>query len=455
MKVHFIAIGGSVMHHLAIALKNKGYEVSGSDDDIFEPSRSKLNAYGLLPELFGWFPEKIHAKLDAVIVGMHAKKENPELLKAKELGLKIYNFPEYIFELSKNKQRIVIGGSHGKTSVTSMLIHVLQYWQKPIDFLVGATANNRTETVKLTDEAAIILLEGDEYPSSPLDPTPKFLHYQQHIGVVTGIAWDHINAYPVYKDYLKQFQLFMEASCKAGTLIYCKEDKVLEELVKASDIPHDVNLIPYGVHPHTIENGITKLLTDEGGKIPIHFFGEHNLMNVNAALQVALKQGVNAREFYEAISSFEGASKRLELIRENNITKVFRDFAHAPSKLKATVEAVKNQFPESKLVACMELHTFSSLNPEFIDQYRNTMAAADEALVYINPHTMAKKGFKAVNSLDIMHAFDRSDLQFYDNERQLYDDLARSSWNNSILLLMSSGNFNNLDIDSLAEHIVI
>jgi UDP-N-acetylmuramate: L-alanyl-gamma-D-glutamyl-meso-diaminopimelate ligase len=455
MKVHFIAIGGSVMHHLAIALKSKGYKVTGSDDDIFEPSRSKLLAYGLLPEEYGWYPKKIHEQLDAVIVGMHAKKENPELVKAKSLGLKVYNFPEYIFELSKNKQRVVIGGSHGKTSVTSMLIHVLQYWQKPIDFLVGATAHNRNETVKITDEAAIILLEGDEYPSSPLDPRPKFLHYHQHIGVVTGIAWDHVNAYPVYEDYIKQFKLFIEASCKAGTLIYCKEDETLTALVKEAVFTHDISVVPYGVHPHKIESGVTYLLTDDGKKVPIHFFGEHNLMNVNAALQVSLKQGVNKSEFYEAISSFEGASKRLELIKENKITKVYRDFAHAPSKLQATVEAVKNQFPESKLIACMELHTFSSLNPDFIGQYKNTMNIADEALVYINPQTMAKKGFKTVSAKDIQQAFNRDDLQFYDDEKLLQNDLYNKTWNNSVLLLMSSGNFNNLDIDSLAQHIVI
>ncbi len=455
MKVHFIAIGGSVMHHLAIALKKKGYEVTGSDDDIFEPSRSKLAAYDLLPTQFGWFPEKIHVQLDAVILGMHAKADNPELQKARQLGLKVYNFPEYIFELSKSKQRVVIAGSHGKTTVTSMVVHVLQYWQKKIDFLVGATTAEREETVRLTEEAPVILLEGDEYPSSPLDKRPKFLHYHQHIGVVTGIAWDHINAYPIYEDYLKQFTLFLEASCKAGTLIYCEEDETLKALVEKADMPHDVNLIPYKTHAHEIDRGLTYLISNNGKKVPVNFFGKHNLMNVSAAFEVALKQGVNKEEFYEAIASFKGASKRLELIKENKITKVFRDFAHAPSKLKATVDAVKSQFPQSKVVACMELHTFSSLNPEFIAHYKDSMRSADEALVYINPNTVAKKGFKQIDESALRFAFNNPGLRFYDNEKKLYDDLSAKTWNNSILLLMSSGNFNNMDIDALTQHIVL
>ncbi len=455
MKVHFIAIGGSVMHHLAIALKNKGYEVTGSDDEIFEPSYSKLLAYNLLPEEFGWNPHKIYEGLDAVIVGMHARNNNPELMKARELGLKIYNFPEYIYEISKNKQRIVVAGSHGKTTVTSMIIHVLNYWRKNIDFLVGASSDNRSETVKLTEESHGILLEGDEYPSSPLDPRPKFLLYHHHIGVITGIAWDHVNAYPVYADYVNQFKLFIEASCKAGTLIYCKEDKELEKLVKASSIPEDVMVVAYGMHKHKIKNGITYLIDHDKNEVPIKFFGDHNLLNVSAALEVCLKQGVNRAEFYEAIGSFGGASKRLELIRENSITKMYRDFAHAPSKLDATIKAAKKQFANMHLVACMELHTFSSLNPEFIAQYKNTMNAADQAFIYINPETVARKGFDPITEEALKSAFNRKDLVLFNDEKALFEKLSELNWQNKVLLMMSSGNFNNMDMEALADHIIL
>ncbi|MEM1137183.1 MAG: Mur ligase family protein [Bacteroidota bacterium] len=455
MKVHFIAIGGSVMHHLAIALRNKGYEITGSDDEIFEPSYSKLQSYDLLPKEFGWFPEKIHKGLDAVIVGMHARSNNPELKAARRLGLKIYNFPEYIYEISKNKQRIVIAGSHGKTTVTSMIIHVLNYWGKHLDFLVGATSEGRNETVRLSNEASGILLEGDEYPSSPLDPRPKFLHYHHHIGVVTGIAWDHVNAYPVYEDYVKQFKLFVEASCKAGTLIYCEEDEELTQLVRSSVIPNDVHIIPYRMHNYVIKEGITYLVTDKNEQVPIHFFGEHNLLNVSAALEVALKQGIRKEEFYEAISTFKGASKRLDLVKENSITKVFRDFAHAPSKVRATTEAVKNQFPNKALVACLELHTFSSLNPNFIENYKNTLNTADLAILYINPETVARKGLSSFSEAKLRQVFNRQDLILINDEKALYQFLTKQNWLNKVLLLMSSGNFNNLDITALAEHIIL
>ncbi|MBX2840188.1 MAG: peptidoglycan synthetase [Flammeovirgaceae bacterium] len=454
MRVHFIAIGGSIMHNLAIALKGKGIDVSGSDDEIFEPSLSKLKENGILPGQSGWFPEKINTDLDAVILGMHAKEDNPELKKALETGVKIYSFPEFVFNQSQDKQRVVIAGSHGKTTVTAMITHVLNYWGKNPDYLIGAATNNLKYPVKLTEEAPLILLEGDEYPSSTIDKKPKFFNYQHHIGVITGIAWDHINVFPTFEIYCDQFKKFIEASVKAGTLIYSENDATLKKVIQQAAIPEDVLLMPYGTHKHKIENGNTYLISENKEKIPVSFFGEHNLQNVNAALMTALRLGIVASQFYEAIQSFDGASRRLELIGENQHTKVFKDFAHAPSKLVATINAVKNQFPEKGLVACMELHTFSSLNKDFTGHFNGTMNEADVAIVYYNPETVALKRLEPISPQDLRFGFNNDDLLIFTDSREMEKFLLEQNWDKNNLLLMSSGNFNNLDLNKLTEQIL-
>lgn len=454
MKIHFIAIGGSVMHNLAIALKKKGYQVSGSDDDVFEPSRSRLEDFGLLPESMGWHPDRITSDLDAVILGMHAHADNPELKKAKELGLSIYSYPEYIYQQSLEKQRVVVAGSHGKTTVTSIIIHVLNHKNRVFDFLVGANPSGIESTVKISKEAAYIIIEGDEYPSSRLDETPKCLHYHHHLGVVTGIAWDHVNIYKTFDDYCDQFRKFVELSEKAGVLIYNEDDKVLSKLIKQSEIRHDVFQIPYKQHKHKIKDGVTYLVNDEKELVEIKLFGEHNMYNIGAALEVCLKLGINKKEFYEAVPSFEGAARRMQKLGENEKMVIYQDFAHAPSKLQATTQAFKNQYPKRRLTACMELHTYSSLNKNFIDQYRSTMSDADEAIVYFNPKTVELKRLEPLSETDLQQAFHHKNLKVFSNSTDLENHLLNKQWENENLLLMTSGNFGNLDLQKISDQIL-
>ncbi len=454
MKIHFIAIGGSVMHNLAIALKEKGYQVSGSDDDVFEPSRTRLASYGLLPETMGWHPERIHTGLDAVILGMHAHADNPELARAKELNVPIYSFPEYIYQQSHNKQRLVVTGSHGKTSVTSILIHVLQYWKRSVDFVVGAKPHGVESTVKLTEEAPLIVIEGDEYPSSRLDSTPKCLHYQHHLGIVTGIAWDHINIYKTFDDYCAQFKRFIEQSVKAGVLVYNEEDPLLAKMVKEAEVRSDVAILPYKMHPYKIKEGHTYLIDDQKKLVKIKLFGEHNMHNISAALQACSRLGISKPEFYEAIATFEGTARRMEKLGENENMVIYQDFAHAPSKLKATTKAFKQQFGNRTLTACMELHTYSSLNKEFIGQYRDTMNDADEAIVYFNPKTVALKKLEPLSEDSLHAAFGHKNLRVFSDSSALETYLLNKQWQNENLLLMSSGNFDNLNLKKISEQIL-
>ena len=381
MNVHFIAIGGSAMHNLAIALHKKGFTVSGSDDEILEPSKSRLAKYNLLPANIGWFPEKLNSTVEAVILGMHARADNPELLKAQELGLKIFSYPEYIYEQTKDKTRIVIGGSHGKTTITSMILHVLNFHNIDCDYMVGAQLEGFETMVKLSKEAKIAVIEGDEYLSSPIDRRPKFHLYFPDIAIISGIAWDHINVFPTFEMYVEQFKIFTDLISKNGSLVYCENDV---EVKKVGDAARsDIKKLPYGIPEYTIKNGITTLICKAPfANCELKIFGEHNLMNLNAARLACNQVGVTDEKFYEAISSFKGASKRLELVAQSDTTIVYKDFAHSPSKLKATTVAVKNQFPNRELIACMELHTFSSLNEEFLQQYEGAMETADKALVY-------------------------------------------------------------------------
>lgn len=457
MKVHFIAVGGSAMHNLAIALHKKGFTVSGSDDEILEPSKGRLLKYNLLPSEIGWFPEKLSSDLDAVILGMHARADNPELIRAQTLGLKIFSYPEYIYEQTKDKTRIVIGGSHGKTTITSMILHVLNYHSIDCDYMVGAQLEGFDTMVKLSKEAAIAVIEGDEYLSSPIDRRPKFHLYFPNIALISGIAWDHINVFPTFEMYVDQFKIFSNLISANGSLIYCELDAEVKKVGDSARV--DVKKIPYGIPEYTIENGITYLTptlknTASKTKVALQIFGEHNLMNLNGARLACEAVGLSDAAFYEAIASFKGASKRLELVAKNEHAIIYKDFAHSPSKLKATTAAVKNQFPNRELIACMELHTFSSLNEEFLQQYNGAMATADKAFVYFNPHTIAHKKLKAISEEQVLHAFGGSNIKVYTNSNQLLADLKQINWANKNLLMMSSGNFDGIDFKRLGEDLL-
>ncbi|WP_444667036.1 UDP-N-acetylmuramate--L-alanine ligase [Flavobacterium columnare] len=446
MRTHFIAIGGAAMHNLALALHNKGYQVTGSDDAIFEPSKSRLEAKGLLPEDLGWFPERITTDIQAVILGMHAKADNPELLKAQELGLKIYSYPEFLYEQSKNKTRVVIGGSHGKTTITSMILHVMNYHNIKVDYMVGALLEGFDTMVHLTEENEFIVLEGDEYLTSPIDLRPKFHLYSPNIALISGIAWDHINVFPTYENYVEQFEIFIQKIINGGVLIYNEDDPEVKQIAEIAENP--IRKIAYSTPEYTVEKGTTLLHTPEG-EMPIEIFGEHNLNNLAGAKWVCQCMGVDEAEFYEAIASFKGASKRLEKIAESDNKIAYKDFAHSPSKVSATTKAVKKQYPDRKLIACLELHTYSSLNAEFLKQYEGALDAADIAVVFYSPDAVKIKKLEEVSYDQIAQSFKRNDLIIYTNPTDFKNYLFNQELNNSALLLMSSGNYGGLNFDEV------
>ncbi|WP_435623264.1 UDP-N-acetylmuramate--L-alanine ligase [Flagellimonas sp.] len=446
MKIHFIAIGGSAMHNLALALADKGYEVTGSDDVIFEPSKSRLASKGILPADFGWFPDKIHDDLDAVILGMHAKADNPELRKAQELGVSIYSYPEFLYEQSKNKTRVVIGGSHGKTTITSMILHVLQYCDIDVDYMVGAQLEGFDRMVHLTTDNDFIVLEGDEYLSSALDRRPKFHLYKPNIALLSGIAWDHINVFPTFEGYVEQFRIFVDEIVKGGSITYNIEDQTLKEVVESSE--NTIRKFPYETPIYSIENGHTLLDTPEGG-MPIEIFGKHNLNNLAGAKWICQQMGVDEADFYEAIASFKGASKRMEKIAERNSTVIFKDFAHSPSKVKATTAAVKEQYPTRRLLACLELHTYSSLNAEFLQEYEGALDKADTAVVFYSPHAVKIKGLDEISESQIREAFKNPNLEVYTEPGPFQEFLFGENLDNTAVLLMSSGNYGGLDFEKL------
>lgn len=442
-KVHFIAIGGSAMHNLAIALHEKGYKVSGSDDAIFEPSSTRLQQRGLLPEKMGWFPEKITEDLDAVILGMHAHADNPEMLRAQELGLKIYSYPEYLYEQSKDKTRVVIAGSHGKTSITSMILHVLHFQEKEVDYMVGAQLDGFDVMVKLTEENDFMVMEGDEYLSSTLDRRPKILLYQPNIALISGIAWDHINVFPSFENYVHQFELFIDSITPGGALIYNQDDPEVVKLVEKTEKP--LKKFPYSTPDFTIEDGISYLQTEEG-PIPLEVFGKHNLSNLEGARLICNQLGVMDEDFYEAIQSFKGASKRLELVNRTADYVAYKDFAHAPSKVISTTNAVKEQFDQKQLVACLELHTYSSLNPEFLGEYKGALSKADEKIVYYNPEALAIKRMAAISPEDIRNAFGDDTIQVFTSSSDLKNYLDSMDKAGKVFLMMSSANFGGIDL---------
>jgi len=446
MNIHFIAIGGSAMHNLAIALYNQGYRVTGSDDTIHDPSKSRLEKRGLLPKQFGWFPEKISHHIDVIILGMHAKKDNPELLRAQELGLKIYSYPEFLYEQSKEKTRVVIGGSHGKTTITSMILHVLNYHEREVDYMVGAQLEGFETMVHLTQENEFIVLEGDEYLSSPIDMRPKFHLYKPNIALISGIAWDHINVFPTVENYVEQFRIFTNSLTNGGIMVYNEEDPIVKEVVENSE--HTIKKYSYDTPDHYIDNGITFIDTPVG-QMPLEIFGEHNLQNLAGAKWICQHMGIDEDDFYEAIASFKGASKRLEKIVENKQTVIFKDFAHSPSKVKATTEAVKKQYNQREVIACLELHTYSSLNAEFLQEYKGALRKADTAIVFYSPHAVQIKQLEEVSKAQIANAFDRDDLIVYTNPQDFKAFLFSQELDNKALLLMSSGNYGGLDFEEL------
>lgn len=450
MRVHFISIGGSVMHQLAIALKRKGYQVTGTDDEIFEPSRSNLAAEGILPSQMGWQPDLITSDLDAIILGMHARQDNPELQKAIALGLKIYSFPEYIYHESQQKKRIVVGGSHGKTTTTSMIMHVLRTLGQQFDYLVGAKLAGFDQSVDITD-APVIVCEGDEYPASAIEKKPKFHFLFPHVAILTGIAWDHINVFPTFEFYLEQFVIFINKIETGGLLIYNESDPVLNQLVQTHHRA-DLRYQPYAVPTHSIDNGATTVTID-GASARLKVFGNHNLMNLYAAYYACAEIGVTAADFVQAIANFTGASKRLELLSSNDNLNVYRDFAHAPSKVKATIEAVKQQYPNRELIAILELHTFSSLNEAFMSEYNGALAKADTAIVFYSKHALELKRMPDLPAEKVREGFNQPGLLVMNHKEDLQNWLDQKSFYNANLVLMSSGNYDGLDMLTFAARI--
>ena len=450
MHVHFIAIGGSAMHNLAIALKRKGFHITGSDDEIFEPSKTRLEKNGILPAKIGWDPSMISGKIDAIILGMHARKDNPELLRAQELGLKIYSYPEFIYGQTKDKTRIVVGGSHGKTTITSMLLHAMSRLGIETDYLVGALLEGFDCMVQLS-EAKLIVIEGDEYLSSPIDLAPKFHWYAPHYAIISGIAWDHINVFPTFEMYVDQFKIFTGKMEKGGTLVYFSGDPELQKM--APEIRPDIKQIPYEGPEFIVENGITSVVS-AGKKYPLKVFGKHNLQNLLAAKLVLNEFGVSDDQFYSAMSTFKGAARRLEKVAENETSIAYKDFAHSPSKLKATVAAVKEQFPDRRLVACMELHTFSSLKKDFLPHYKDCMKEADEAFVYFSPEVVKHKKLETITADLVKESFGTPNVTVFTESKAITNKLRSIKWENTNLLLMSSGNFDGVDLNAFAKELL-
>lgn len=449
MRIHFIAVGGAIMHQLAIELQRNGHHITGSDDEIFEPAYSNLQSYRLLPDRMGWDPGKLNDAIDAVILGMHAREDNPELVRAKELGLNIYSFPEYIYEYSKHKQRVVVAGSHGKTSTTSMIMHVLQKQNIAFDYLVGARVEGFDRSVRLSD-APLIILEGDEYPASVIEKRPKIHFYHPHISILTGIEWDHINVFPTYEHYVEQFAIYLrQMAVDKATLVYCNADAEVVSLVRREGTQLDK--IPYETPSYKIENDQV-IVIEEAREYGIRVFGAHNLQNMEAARIVCNQLGVSNEAFYTAAADFSGAARRLEKIRESEQMVAFRDFAHAPSKVRATIQAVRERYPDHWLIACLELHTFSSLNEKFHSEYKDTLQSADAASVYFSEHALQLKRLPLLDAGKLKTSFNQPLLDIFSKNEALKDwiqDEIKHADKPVCLLLMSSGTYDGLDLQQL------
>ncbi|MFN8239371.1 MAG: Mur ligase family protein [Bacteroidales bacterium] len=451
MRVHFIAIGGAVMHNLAITLHLKGYKVTGSDDEIFEPSRTRLEKYGLLPESRGWHPELLSGEIDTVILGMHARGDNPELARAKELGLKILSFPEYLYGETAGKKRIVVAGSHGKTTTTAMIMHALKTAGVKFDYMVGSAIDGYESMVGLSDEAGIAVFEGDEYLSSAVERRPKFHFYKPDIAIINGIAWDHMNVFPTFDNYLEQFRIFVSTITPGGYLVYFEGDENVRKIAEGA--PVNINKIPYrSLGFKQDENGFHALAGSR--MVPLQVFGEHNMQNMSAAREACLAAGLTDEQFFGAMPGFAGTSRRLQKIAESDRSIVYLDFAHAPSKVKATVDAVAARFPDRELIAVLELHTFSSLNSDFLPQYSGTLDRAGKAFIYFNPHAVEMKKLKPLSRSDIAGYFGVDVNRVYDDSRKLFNDIGLIAARKNVYLLMSSGDFDGMDLTGLAGELV-
>ena len=443
------------MHQLAIALQKQGYTITGSDDEINDPAKGNLSAAGLLPDKFGWFPEKINNQVEGIVLGMHARADNPELLAAKKAGIPIYSFPQYVYEVSKNKKRIVVAGSHGKTTITSMIMHILKHEHVDFDYLVGAKVAGFDQSVKLTD-APIIVLEGDEYPASPEEKRPKILFYHPHISVLTGIAWDHINVFPTYEIYFNQFEKYLQGLDKDVKLFYNNEDSEVQRAVNTC--AKHVQAIPYSTPPFSYDDGSgIPIVTTKSGIMPVSVFGRHNFQNMQAAVDVCVELGLREVDCYMAVSSFTGASRRLEKVKEEENLLVYRDFAHAPSKLRATLNAVREAYPNHNLVACFELHTFSSLNEQFLTEYAHSMDASDESIVYFSHHALQLKGLPTLERDTVKKYFRRDDIIVIDNKLELEQTVTQMISGKDkpvFLLLMSSGTFDGIDWNTVSSQLI-
>lgn len=448
MNIHLIAIGGAAMHNLALALHKNGHYVTGSDDEIYNPATERLATAGILPPEMGWFSNKINEKIDFIILGMHARKDNPELLRGQELGLKIYSYPEFIYQHAKDKKRIVIAGSHGKTSTTSMIMHVLQHSKTDYDYLVGAMLEGFDQMVKLSD-APLMIIEGDEYLSSPIDLVPKIHHYKPHLAIITGIAWDHMNVFPTYENYVEQFNIFIQTIDENGKLFYYKNDADLNKIAASSRCES----VEYEAFNHLVKNNKTFIVAQNEQLIPLKIFGQHNLENLKAAYNICHEIGISDDQFFESIQSFKGAAKRLQTLYENEHSTAYLDFAHAPSKVKATVQAVKSQFADRQLIACLELHTFSSLNKAFLPQYQGTLNAADVAVIFFNEHTLAMKKMPPLSTDEVKAFFNNPHLHIFTDNQLLIQFLKQQVFQNNNLLLMTSGTFGGLDLKLLATQL--
>lgn len=446
MRIHLIAIGGSAMHNIALALKANGHDVTGSDDEIYDPARTRLEEAGLLPDDIGWDTERIHTSIDLVILGMHARSDNPELARALELGVKVYSYPEFVYEMARDKQRVVIAGSHGKTTTTSMIMHVLKETGADFDYLVGAQIPGFEHTARFSD-APLMVIEGDEYLSSCLDRRPKFLHYRANIAVLTGIAWDHINVFPEFETYKDQFRQFIESMDKQGQLFYYAHDSDIADIMLTADAP--VGSSPYSVFPDADERHYGSVLVD-GEWVELEMFGRHNLENMNAAFCVCASMGVSKRAFIDAIKTFSGASRRLQKFIDHDQACVFFDFAHAPSKVKASIQAVKLQYHHLGIRALLELHTFSSLNKAFLQEYAYTMREADEAIVFYDEHTLAMKRMPALGEKYVREAFMHDNLKVFTQKDELQAYLEDVDWGGYCSLFMSSGNFMKIPVKQIA-----
>ncbi len=450
MRIHFIAIGGAVMHNLAIALHLKDYTVTGSDDEIFEPARSRLASYGLLPVKYGWYPEKITPDIDAVILGMHAKADNPELLKASESGIKIMSFPEFLYDQTKNKKRIVVAGSHGKTTTTAMIMHVFKTLGVKFDFMVGSSISGYETMVSLSDDSHIAVLEGDEYLTSPVDRRPKFYLYMPDIAVLNGIAWDHMNVFPTFENYVEQFRIFVDKITDGGSLIYYADDPEVKKIAEAAT---GIKKIPYRIHGH-FQNKTGFYAATCSRTVPLKVFGEHNMQNLSAAKEACIAAGIDEDGFYDAIQSFEGTSGRLQKLKENKNGIFYYDFAHSPSKVKATVEAIALRYPGRDIIACFELHTFSSLSRDFIPFYKGTLEKATRAFVYFNPHQFEMKKLAPLSKDAVKEAFSGQNLAVYDDSAEMFVFIKSLQFDAPVYLFMSSGDFNGCDLKLLSGELL-